>query len=1120
MFVLPSNATGGHGAPQRLSFAFFLAVLALLGVLLASELLADRRFVVSERQGVRLLVQLREFVGGAALHHATCADGGSRSQTCEAAGKRVDDALARLDSELVHELGVSAEVSGLTRQWLALRDVATYDHAFHDDHAALLRETIELYDDLAKHSNLILDPGMSTDALMSQAVVHLPAVVGDIGRLHLFDGNDRSGANPRVIASVAAQLLETTEHLGHDYDELATLDSGFSHEQWLLVHRTLNDIASISHRVIARADGVAERLTSDVESVIGAIEATLVIYDAVLAALDRRLTARQRHLEFRLAAGSAAMLVMLGLTTLLYRRSQRAAARIQASEQRTREVVSNMPEGVAIVDGAGTVLDINPALCAMIGRSPEAMRGRQLAAFLPEEDRGSLARSLASPGGDTRHEMRLTREDGSELVVDFVTSPLGGTAEGAVLLTFHDVTERLRDAETLRGAKEVAEAATRAKSEFLANMSHEIRTPMNAIIGMSELALQTSLDARQRGYVSKVHKAGESLLGIINDILDFSKIEAGKMALEQVEFELEDAFENLANQVALKAQEKGIEFMFDLPADVPRALVGDPLRITQVLSNLCSNAIKFTDNGGEVFVNVETVQGDRDSVELRFSVRDTGIGIEPARQTVLFEAFTQADTSTTRRYGGTGLGLTIANRLVEMMGGAMWFQSKPGAGSTFTFSLTLGRQPAEKPALPATLPNLRVLLVDGHALAREVIGAMLDGFGFEHDDAASGEAAVAMFETALRSQPYDLLLLDWRLPGMDGGATLRRLAAVAGGSANLPPAVLCTGVSEQAVREELGDQATAGIVGKPVIASHLLDTLMLATGRAAVIRGRNAARQARVAESIEKLRGARLLVVEDNDINRDLAVELLTTNGLDVETATNGEEALAILARQSFDGVLMDCQMPVLDGYEATRRIRAQPRWQALPIIALTANVMNGDRDKVLEAGMNDHVGKPINSAELFSILARWIRPDATADAAADTPPAAAAMPVAAAADEATLRRLPGLDTTAGLAVASGKPDFYRRLLLRFRDRQRDFSGRFASALADDDPEACIRLAHSLKGVAGNIGARHIQQAAGALETACRAGRRRAEIDTARAALDAALDEVLRGLDELADEAA
>jgi PAS domain S-box-containing protein len=733
---------------------------------------------------------------------------------------------------------------------------------------------------------------------------------------------------------------------------------------------------------------------------------------------------------------------------------------------------------IVITDPGGTIEWVNQAFTLLTGYEREEAVGqnpRVLNAGVHDRAFFENMWRTVLDGDVWRGSLTNKRKDGVLYQEEMTITPVrsGGGSITHFIAVKQDITERKEAEEALRAAKQVAEDATKAKSDFLANMSHEIRTPMNAIMGMSHLCLKTDLDERQRNYLEKVHRSAEALLRIINDILDFSKIEAGRLSMEAIDFNLEEVLDNLASLISFRAEDKGLELLLATDRSAPIDLVGDPLRLGQILINLAGNAVKFTEKG-EIVISTRLLEQQSDTIRLEFAVRDTGIGLTPEQQARLFQSFSQADSSTTRKYGGTGLGLAISRRLVEMMEGKIWVESEPGQGSTFKFTACFGRQeqtPKRTRRIVEDLRGSRVLVVDDNASARTILEDMLSSFGLEVSLAPSGEEGLEEVVMAQReARPYRMVLLDWKMPGLNGVQTAERIREQLTPD-EAPTMILVTAYGRDEVIEEARRAELAGVLMKPVNASLLLDTLMSSLGFEPAGPSRRDRTRQDDAEVAAALRGVRVLLAEDNPINQEVAVSILAEAGVRVEVAGDGVQAVAAARQGSYDAVLMDMQMPGMDGYQATGVLRQDFTTEQLPIIAMTAHAMQGDREKCLEAGMDDYVTKPIDPKQLFSVLRKWTRPKPAAEASA-VPLAPSAFESTASAARPETPDPPveraGINVPEALARLGGNQRLFNRLIAEFVRQHGDTAQEIREHVAVGDFQAARSLAHALKGVAGN----------------------------------------------------
>ncbi len=755
--------------------------------------------------------------------------------------------------------------------------------------------------------------------------------------------------------------------------------------------------------------------------------------------------------------------------------AQRAAEeRIRASERQIRHMLESSPVAVGVMNiESERLVFANDSLADMLGASLEELAGQPIYPRYGTAEDFAFIKSRLSDGENVLNlPVKLKRDDGGEL--SLLASYIAVQYEDApcILGWLFDVTE-------LRQAKEIAEEAARLKADFLANMSHEIRTPLNAVIGMSHLLLNTELDARQRDYVSKIRQSGQHLLGIINDILDFSKIEAGKLPMEEVDFELDGVLENLTNVIADKTGSKGLELIFDIDESVPKFLRGDALRLGQILINYANNAVKFTESG-EIVIGARVLEeGERD-ILLRFWIRDTGVGISPEQQKHLFQSFQQADSSTSRKYGGTGLGLAICKQLAELMRGQVGLESELGRGSTFWFTARLNKASIRSPRHVLNSPSqvYRALVVDDHETARRVLGDMLAHMGFVVAQAESGKESLRQVKEAEKSGvPFHLIFLDWHMPEMNGISTAKAIRDLR--LASSPHLVMVTAYGREEVLKEAERATLESVLIKPVNPSVLFDTVVRLLGLKDGALGFHGGTgpTPETLSDLASIAGARLLVVEDNELNQEVARGLLSDAGLLVDMAENGQVALQRLAEQPYDLVLMDVQMPVMDGLSATQKLREDPRFADLPVVAMTAHAMAPEKARCLEVGMNDHVAKPIDPDELFAALLRWL--PAKPSSPKLLPPTS---------EEVALPVVEGLDIELGLRRVRGKRRLYLGLLEGFVSDQENLSEELLKALSEDDKSTARRFAHTAFGICGQIGASHLQELAARLEREIQAG--------------------------------
>jgi PAS domain S-box-containing protein len=698
------------------------------------------------------------------------------------------------------------------------------------------------------------------------------------------------------------------------------------------------------------------------------------------------LDARQSGLIDAISSAIAPYLMNLERnirTRDLLEETEKLAERLKDRNSEQSAIFDAATTGIALIQRR-KIIRGNRKLEEILGGTADEIEGQPIDLWFPADmDRLGISseynKALAH-SGVFRKELMMIRRDGTPFWARIKMRGLGSQHDTArMVCILEDITEERKASEALKAAKDQAEEATRAKSGFLANMSHEIRTPLNAIINIARIALNLDDTAAQKSYLEKIETASEHLLGIINDILDFSKIEAGKIDIENEPFNLEDVLAQVAGIINDKASAKGLELIFDIQSDVPRGLVGDGLRLEQILLNYGSNAVKFTEEG-EICFSVKVLERTADSVKLGFAVRDTGIGLTEEQKDRIFESFQQGDMSITRKYGGTGLGLAISKQLTELMGGDVDVESEPGKGSVFHFSAQFGiDERAKRNDIPGNiLGDCKALVVDDNTSARLILQGMLRTMATETVLASSGAEAVRFFHDAQREgNPFKLVFLDWKMPEMDGVETARAISYEMDNEAVDPGKrahiIMLTAFDIAGIPIAAGIAGIEAILTKPVTSSQLLDTSLRVLGRPSFTEGAITVEPSAVDEKLARIAGERVLLVEDNDLNQEVGSKLLSDAGMSVDVAGNGQEAIDMIERNPYRLVLMDMQMPVMDGLTAARRIREMPSFVSLPIIAMTANATKQDRQRCLDAGMNEVIIKPIEPYKLRSALVAWI---------------------------------------------------------------------------------------------------------------------------------------------------
>jgi PAS domain S-box-containing protein len=961
------------------------------------------------------------------------------------------------------------------------------------------------------------------------AVVSVTALRDDQGSIigYLLIGTDNSVGKQAEEALLKEGALQRAIFNSANFSSIATdaqgviqiFNVGAERMLGYTADEVMNQItpADISdpHEVIERAKALSIELETEITPgfdalVFKASRGIEDIYELTYIRKDgSRFPAVVSVTALRDAQGNIIGYLLIGTDNTVRKQAEaeqlKLDQRLRDQQFYTRSLIESNIDALMTTDARGIISDVNKQMEALTGSTRDELIGAPFKNYFTDPERAEAGiKQVLAEGKVTDYELTALSWEGKKTVVSYNASTFYDRDRKlqGVFAAARDVTERNRLTVELENAKVLAEKASLSKSEFLSNMSHEIRTPMNSIIGMSHLALKTDLTARQRDYLKKIQGSGQYLLGIINDILDFSKIEAGKVTVEQTRFDLAQVLKNLANLIAPQTAAKGLELVFDVDRDVPSELIGDPLRLAQILINYTNNAVKFSETG-EINVVIRMHEQSDTDVLLYFAVTDTGIGITPEQCGLLFRSFQQADTSTTRNYGGTGLGLVISKKLAELMDGEVGVDSQFGKGSTFWFTVRLdkGVKGERQRILRADIQGHRVLVVDDNNNARRVLKEMLEGLSFVVDDASSGQVAIdAVVQAEAQGEPYTLVFLDWQMPGMNGLETMRQLRACP--LKKLPHLVMVTAHGDEGVITDAEEAGLEDMIIKPVNVSVLFDSVTSILAGVPFTGGETCDDISLAESALANFKGARILLVEDNVLNQEVASQLLRDAGFSVDLAVNGDIGVQKIKQTLYDIVFMDMQMPVMDGITATREIRKLPQFENLPIIAMTANAMESDRKLCLDAGMNDHISKPVEPEDLWKVLLKWLKePHGTdeiaktvdkgvnsseqmptvnqpAQRATDNTASASSTPSSANNSKASVQKIPAdlqglknISAVDGIHRFGGKAEAYRKQLRRFAKNYPDAIEGLQQLIEEQGMLAGEEFCHEFKGVCGTLSA-------------------------------------------------